>query len=601
MSLRAGAALGLGLQAALLVASLWASPYIATQDGPDRIAACDYAGALDEGDEWLAARLEVGTPVSGQAFFRLCRAIRAYTDWPLAYRLSLSVIVLTGWAALVTLARTAAGAAAPGPLLVLALCFPWCLYMGFLDFYWVSALGVGVLALAMHRGLETARHRWGVGLALAVLVLGHSFAGMFSVAMVAGWYLYGGAAVPRPWRRRLLDLAILVGPATVAALPVVWGAFGGSAFASSRMASPPGYFAFDRKLLDLWRHQAGVSAVARGAVALLAFAATLFALRACPRTARPRRYLGWVSLLSLVLFVLAPLSLGRWEFFNDRFLWPGAVLAVAAWSPDAAWARRYGAALAFVISGAVTAGVFAHHRAPGRAVEDVWRGLSLPRKDNVRRLPIVLASGTGAVPDVAPLANMGRLYSLGGHGLDPFLWADEALLDGVLFRAPVSELFPPSPPRFPRNLFRCVPGSECPSPRRTSERLAALAARFDEVVLYDPEALVDLGAFRDFGLGETGRDQALSIWAPRRCRLTINGAKDLGEVRLARGEAGWFQKEWRLRGPQDTATLDVACGRAHLSWRGAGRCEGQLGGEGLALRLSAPQTRVSCSASSSTP
>lgn len=424
------------LVSAALVATLWAVPYVPTNDGPQHVLSAYIENHFDDPGAPYARFLALLPQFAARGFALIFLPLEAALGFRRALPVAQSLMalgVLWGFALLVLALARRSPASSPqrrfaAPLgAVVAL--PWSFYMGFFPGVVGAALGLFILAFALWRPVWTLPRRVIAGGLLALQAVAHVFsAGVTGVVLLA----LAVASAPRGARLREAGLTAAMGvPAGVVfALSLLdTGKLAGVAAShdvtwlpwSERLAGLPGTLA----------PGAAVRALLALALALAAAAAVL---------ARARR--AAADRAELVLAVLAPLFIGLslllprdvpgWQFFSPRFAGLGLTFGLALVDPGSQRRLRAGAAAIPVLLAVASLGLSLRlHRTLAAGCADLLAGLGrdLPRGGFL--LPLVLdhtcagldrGALARAVPHLDPVLHIGALYAADAGAAQPYLF-----------------------------------------------------------------------------------------------------------------------------------------------------------------------------------
>jgi hypothetical protein len=315
-----------------------------------------------------------------------------------------------------------------------ALALTWPFYMGFFPFTVGSAVGLGVLAIAVRAREPTGLTRFTLGFLLLVQAGCHVFTAVLTgltILVLFVWRAPVGARL-----REVVKVGLMGLPA--AGVLVVSVATGRSLqnipFAHKVDFAP---LSFTLHVLPRiiapgpwWR--VGVIGV------LLIVAVVLGGFRALKRGADPTdRSLFVVGILFMVGSALLPMNIPGWQFFSPRFVPLGVVLCLVSLPVERLVRARVRQALAtglFVLSVACVLASNGLHRRLAASVQDALLGLSAPVVRHGLWLPVTLATEGGLpvdvtareVPFIEPLRHMPMLYALVEGGMTPYTFASTA-------------------------------------------------------------------------------------------------------------------------------------------------------------------------------
>jgi len=416
-------ALGFAVLSIALVGSLWAVPYLPTNDGPESVFAVHMENHF--GDDGVIYP-EVFTPApqfAGRGFTVLFEPLEESLGWERGLQVALSIIVLIYAWGFVALVHAIDPRRAPVAFLGFPLALSWSLYMGFFAFVLSSGVGLLILAFAIgDRGAGTARRAL-----VASLLLLQAFLHMFG-AIVTGVVLatIRVARAPRGARFAEISKVALTGlPAAglvVAAVVVARRGAAEAAFSRS--------FAFVplREALAMWPRTAAPGSLASAlAVTVLVVGCVLLGGARVGRagTSVTDRAVAVLAIAFLLASVFAPRDVPGWQCFAERFVGIGLVLAIVGLPFEQA--PRGAAMIAFAGSLLWVLLAYPLHRRLAAVSADAIAGLAAPVRFHRVWLPVKLdpprAAETAEVPLMEPLWHIGGLYETVLGGLTPYTFA----------------------------------------------------------------------------------------------------------------------------------------------------------------------------------
>ncbi len=444
-------AFAFALLSVVLVGSLWIIPYLPTNDGPESILAVHMENHY--GDPGTIYR-EVFRPApqfAGRGFTILFEPLEETLGWQRGLQVALTVDVLVCAWGFVALVRALEPGRLPLAFFGFPLALSWSLYMGFFAF--VLSGGVGLYLIAASLGPPSTARR-ALLAALLLLQAGlHMFPAILTGLVIAALLV---ARAPPGERLRELGRAALIG---VPAAALVLAAF----LVARRTAATVPFsgqatFLPPAETLAVWPRTLAPGPLARALLVTLGIVgcASVACARALRHEATPTdRVLAIGAVLLLVASLVTPRDIPGWQCFSERFVWLGALLAVAAVpverlpSPRAARAVSLGC---FVGALAWLALTYPLHRRLASASADVVAGLSAPVVRHGLWLPVTLEPagppmttlGQAEVPLLAPLRHIGALYATVEGGLLPYTFASNPATWPFALRPDA-----PSPPPVP--------------------------------------------------------------------------------------------------------------------------------------------------------
>jgi hypothetical protein len=578
----------------LIAASVAGVAYLPTHDGPQHIFTTHVANHFDEPGTGWSRWLEPNTPVTSQGFTAIFGPLDALLPWQSAARALMTLLWALGAFCFVRAVRPERSWLGL-PLGAAAL--QWSLYMGFFSFYTATALGLFVLAYAFRSAPERARQSLWLALLLLLQAFMHVVPAILTGLTVA--VLLWLRAEPGRRSRELLRIALLGTPAAlvaVAALAVQLAASGEipqQTEAAFRFRQPPWW--------TLGKCFLGGPAWRAWPLTLLAAGALWVPLARWRAEGRAGLRAEDAALLLmgggfLLAAAALPLHLPDWEFFSVRFL-PMAVCALVASLPlERVRAPRWRAACAALLAlfAFASAGwAYRHNRELAARSRDALAGLDADLTRDGWRLPIVLdpfldrpfEESEAAMPFMAPLINLGKLYATVQGGIPSYSFVSNRTIHVVVIAEEMLEKIPATAdPRYTVDLLDPRNAGDAALRRAITGYLAAHATAYQDVILWgrpqDVDYLIALGFEPDWRRG------GLAILRFAGCPLAIRFPPASGLEDDAVLELGWFPA-WGVthrytignaqREPDGSLTLPVrqSCGTVWIRFQGgAGVCEG---------------------------
>jgi hypothetical protein len=571
--------------------------YLPTHDGPQHIFTIHVANHFDEPGTGWSRWLEPNTPVTSQGFTAIFGPLDALLPWDGAARVSLTVMTLLWAFGAFCFVRAVRPERSWLGLPLGAAALQWNLYMGFFSFYTATAFGLFILAYAFRSAPERPRQSLWQALLLLLQAFMHVVPAILTGLTLAA--LRWMRAEPGRRSRELLRIALLGTPAAlvaVAALAVQLAASGDipqETEAAFQFRRPPWWM--------LGKCFLGGPAWRAWPLTLLAAGALLLPLARwrAGRRAGLRAEDG-ALLLAGGGFLLAgaalPLHLPDWEFFSVRFL-PMAVCALVASLPlervrPPRW-RAACAALLALFAFASTGWAYRYNRELAARSRDALAGLDADLTRDGWRLPIVLDPFLGrpfeeseaAMPFMAPLINLGKLYATAQGGIPSYSFVSNRSIHVVVIAEDMLEKIPATvDPRYTIDLLDPRNAGDQALRRAVTGYLAAHATAYQDVILWggpqDVDYLIALGFEPDWRRG------GLAILRFAGCPLAIRFPPGSGLEDDAVLELGWFPA-WGVthrysigsahREPDGSLTLPVrqSCGSIWIRFQNAaGVCEG---------------------------
>ena len=436
---------------ALLVRTLFAVPYLPTNDGPEHLFASHVENHFGDAGTLYAAFLEPTTEFAARGFSLVFGPLEAALGWRLGQQCALAILALLSAYGFSTLVRAVDPRRLPLAFLGFPLALTWELYMGFFPFVVGSGVGLFVLALAVRWRQPSSGQRAIVGFLLLLQAVCHVFSAVLTglallVLLVSrGWEAGSaeGRSASRGAVRELLWAAAIGLPAAMVLLASVLlgGSLRKSPFGDDFLRLP---MSMTLEILPrlvapgpLWR------AVPLVVLVLVAIAVGVSTVT--KRSSTDRAFI-LTGVVLLALGVASPMNIPGWQFFSPRFL-PLGVLLCLATLPIERLARPAiahavaAAVLAFAMAWLLTSVPF--HRRLAASSADAIAALSPPVARHAMWLPITLAPEGGLpvdptkseVPFLAPLRHIPMLYALVDGGLTPYTFANNAATYPFVVRA----------------------------------------------------------------------------------------------------------------------------------------------------------------------
>ncbi len=570
----AAASLGLWL-------ALTASPYFVTNDGPQHIM-MGHIENVYEGENPIYRHFLAPAPqYAGRGFAALFVPLESFLPWRTAYRLTVFAILLAWSWGFVALVHAIDPRRRWLGLLGFATAFQWSVYMGFFAFVAGTACGLLLLAFALsRRRLEMKQFA-----ILSVGLLLHGFLHVFSALLTASVISVVLAARSVGWRQRTRAV-ISFG---IACLPLAV-LFGLTLLHQASMSTQPEQSTtMSEPLLQRMRYlhrcfQPGSNL--RGiAIVALALLGVIRGLRK-RSPSRDERALMVVSCLFLVTGALTPDTIPGWQFFSQRFLPLGLMLAIALIDLERAGVRAR-PVVALALGGVTAAMIFGagsvNRRLYDRAA-DVYASLDAPIRRTGMRLPIVREAWNAIPPAISPVPWMAPLHSAFGlfvaqqGGMVPYMFAYSAPVHGFVWRSDALEkenvTFPP------HTMFGSVARLPLNDPKRLralDEYAVAGTACEDVLLLSERE---DADRLRERGYVDDFQNGQLYLGHYKGCDAeAVLPAAAAGQVI----QFGWWP--WTSTGRRVTleGATPAADGRLHVALPGApcGRVWLKLESKGL--------------------
>ncbi len=414
----------------LLVGSVWAVPYLPTNDGPESVLAVYMENHFaDPGTIYR----DVFTPApqfAGRGFTILFEPLEELFGWERGLQVALSVIVLLEAWGLVALVRRLDPRRLPVAFLGFPLALSWSLYMGFFAFVIASGASLFLLAFTLDPLIGGARR-----VVVALLLLGLAFLHMFP-AILAGVVILAVRVATAPRGGRLVEAGKTAAMGAPAAGLVVAAFLVARRVAATVPFSSSFAFASVHDVLTTWPRTLAPGPLPRAlAVTALVGGLTVAAAVRSTRASVPARdrALSVVAVVLLAAALFAPRDIPGWQCFSERFVWLGVMLLLASARLERLRANRAGAATAalFVASFAATAAAYPFHKRLASSIDDALAGLSAHVRRERIWLPVSLEpsaaprtpSGDIEVPLLVPLHHIGSLYTMTMGGLTPYTFA----------------------------------------------------------------------------------------------------------------------------------------------------------------------------------
>ncbi len=405
----------------MLVGSLFAVPYLPTNDGPEWVFASHVENHY--GDPGTVYR-EIFIPAlqfASRGFGTVYGPLEAWLGWQRGLQVALGAVALVAAWGFVALVYAVDPRRWPLALLGFPLALSWTFYMGFWSFHLASGLGLFAVALAVRLREPTGLQRAALAALLLLVAVMHVFAAVLSGACVLGVAV---AAVPGR-RAREARLVMLTGlPAMGVLLACVLVSRG---LVAAPLASGFDRFSFRDVLTMLPRTLLPgplVRALIASAVVLLAAAAALTRSVSC-ETRGVDRGLGFVAALLLLATLVAPFQIPGWQAFSERFAFFGAAMALATIPLERLGhgATRAVAAALFAGAAASLASSYGLHRRLAALCPDAIAGLTADVHTTGDLLPVTIRATElptydrvrAEVPLLSPLLHMATLYAV-AHG-----------------------------------------------------------------------------------------------------------------------------------------------------------------------------------------
>ena len=553
---------------ALLAASLglwWALsvvPFIPTNDGPQHVMMGHIENHYDDEGAIYRHFLAPAPQYAGRGFAALFVPLESVMPWRAALRLSLFIILLgwsLGFAALVTAIEPRRRWLA---LVGFATAFQWALYMGFFAFVTGTACGFFLIALA----LRTTEWSWKRLLILSLGLLLQGFLHVFSALLTAA--VMALLALRQARLRQWPGVAAACAPLGIL-FAFTLGDHGRAI--EIQYAETTIWVPLVEKLALL--HRCFVPGEDYRGLILFALAATgLMGMLLLARSDRRQLLLGAVSVALFIAALSGPATLPGWQFFFQRFLPLGAMLAVAliplerlpriAGMVVAAGLAAY-CAVSFVSAASI------HRKLYDRSA-DVLSGLDQPIRRTGLRLPIVrdpwfaLPPSKNPIPGMVPLHSIGGLFVAEQGGMIPYMFIDSPSVHEFVARDAAWESDMPVRP--PPDLLQQVAHDPPGSPRRlaTLDDLALAGTGYQDILLISAPA--DADAFRRRGYVTDYQKGELFMAHYRGCDVEVSLPAIAG---LDAVEYGWWPRLDASKRERVEGIAPAADGRLHVPLPGA--------------------------------
>jgi hypothetical protein len=572
-----------------IAASVAGVAYLPTHDGPQHIFTIHVANHLDEPGTGWSRWLEPNMPLTNQGFTAIFGPLDALLPWDRAARIAVAVMTLLWALGAFCFVRAVRPERRWLGLPLGAAALQWSLYMGFFSFYTATAIGLFILAYAFRSGPERPRQRLWLALLLLLQAFMHVLPAILTGLTLAA--LLWLRAEPGRRSRELLRIALLGAPAALLAVAaLVVGSDGLQETETAFRFQQPPWWMLGKCFLGgpAWRAWP-LTLLAAGAL-LVPLARRRAGLRA--EDAALLLAGGGFLLAGAVL----PLHLPAWEFFSVRFL-PLAVCALVASLPlERLHAPRWRAACAALLAlfaFASTGWAYRYTRELVALSRDALAGLEADISRDGWRLPIVLDAYLGqpfekseaAMPFMAPLVNLGKLYATAQGGIPSHSFvSNRAIHVVVIAQDRLDEIPALAEPRFAVELLEPSNAGDQALRRAITGYLAAHATGYQDVILWgEPQ---DVGYLIALGFEPDWRRGGLAILRFKGCPLAIRfpAGSELEDDAVL--ELGWFPARGvthrytignARREPDGSLTLPVrqSCGSMWIRFQDAAAvCEG---------------------------
>ncbi len=437
MSRRAdvGLAASFAVLSVALVGALWVVPYLPTNDGPEAILAVHIENHFADPGTLYRDVFLPAPQFAGRGFTVLFEPLEAMLGWRRGLQVALSIIVLTEAWGFVAFVRAVDPRRTPLGILGFPLALSYCLYMGFFPFVFASGVGLFVLAVALRHPSPSPWMRGLVAALLLIQAFMHVFAAALTGVALAALRV---AASPRGKRWGELWRVALTGVPAAALAVTAYVVASKTLVAEGGLASFE-FVALREEFLRAPRTlMPGPLARAIVATCVVGGATLVAAWRALKTDSSARdRALAGLAVAFLLTGLFGPQVVPGWQFFSQRFVWLGAMLALAAVpfervllrSPAG---RQVATALLVLVGLGWAGGSYPFHLRLAAEYRDAIAGLAATVERHTVVLPVTLepygppsrVSGGGEVPYLAPLRHIGALYAAVEGGLIPYTFAN---------------------------------------------------------------------------------------------------------------------------------------------------------------------------------
>lgn len=413
-----------------LVGTLWAVPYLPTNDGPESVFSAHAENHYSDPGSIYSDQLVPTWQYASKGFSLVFGPLEGLFGWQDALRVTLCLSVLaTAWGTVLLVEVVDPRRRALG-FLGFPLALSWVLYMGFFAFTIGAGLGLFALARVVKVRPRTGR-QWAIlGALLLLQSTLHVFSAVLTGLVIASVCLF---------RARKDERAGEFGKLLLAGLPAVGVAFG------SALQPAPGQVGFmgSRFTMLPWRETLATlpRLIAPGPAPRALLLTTLIGVAAVASVARmvrpaetgeeagAQRGLACAGVTLLALGVFAPRDIPGWQLMSPRFLPLGALLVLATAPFERL--RGKGSAVAsvglFVVAVGSLAASWSFHRALVAGCSDVIAALSADVRRTRLQLPVNLNPVCGIaadpveseVPYMSPLRHIGALLAVVEGGRRP--------------------------------------------------------------------------------------------------------------------------------------------------------------------------------------
>jgi hypothetical protein len=417
-----------------MVLLLWSVGYVPTHDGPEHLAVIALSRALQSGLPIAAQHLVANDPIAPQLHSWVVGAL-----WPIlgpvaAQKAYLTAYLISMPLSFAFLARSVGGRGLTAGLLGSLLAPGWPFFMGFFNF--VAAVPMMLLAVGCWIRSEGGS-RWRCSLILVALLplIGVTHPFVLGVTGLA----CGLVTLRTPTFKRgpeLFRLLLVCSPGLLLLILVALGAL---------RAGEGGWLLTETTRLPVGQVLTGLALRAFGGpsnmTALLAVPFTAAVLLAVARLRPPDTgrdavtALRWFGVLCLVGYLVAPMHITGWAFFQARFLWVGlAFIGATAVVGHGVVVRRIVPVLAVVVALIAAIPFQARYRAAAASVEVFAEGAGeVPSEELV--LPLVFEAGLGSDdPYMLPMQLAGAYHTIERMALNPYHFAVHPSVHPVLYR-----------------------------------------------------------------------------------------------------------------------------------------------------------------------